>query len=122
MRNSGSVSIMSLFSKTKDWIIEKAALHYVNTKLLAPYGQATTLHIDSTARNATIDVELKGETLPVRVELIGFEITQEGDRYFATAGEIRTSREWLTELARAQIGNSRFEIPADVGRKLKLAL
>lgn len=122
MRNSGGVQIMSLFSKTKNWIIETAALHYVNTKILAPYGQATALHIDSSVRNASIDVELKGETLPVRVELIGYEITQEGDRYFVTAGQIRTSREWLTELARAQIGNSRFEIPAEVGRKLKLAL
>ena len=113
---------MSLFSKTKNWIIEKAALHYVNTKLLAPYGQATTLYIDSAARNATIEVELKGETEPVRVDVIGYEITKEGDRYFVTAGQIRTSREWLTELARAQIGNSRFELPAGVGQKLMLAL
>jgi hypothetical protein len=113
---------MGVFSKTKDRLLEQAALPYLNTKLLAPYGRATSLRIDSSAKTIRIEVELKGETMPVEIDIVDYDITKEGDRYFATVKEVRTSREWLTALAKTQVRKSRFELPAKAGRLLLLAL
>ena len=113
---------MGVFSKAKDRVLEQMALSYLNSKWLEPYGQATSLRIDSAARAITVEVELKGETKPVRIEILDYDIRQEGDRYFAVVKEIRTSREWLTVLAREQLVKSQFELPAKVARLLMFAL
>ena len=113
---------MGVFSKAKDRVLEKMALKYLNTRLLEPYGQATCLRIDSAEKSIQIEVELKGETEPVQIELSNYEVHKDGTRYFAMVKEIRTSREWLTALARDRLCNSRFELPAQVARLLIVAL
>ncbi|MEY2465866.1 MAG: hypothetical protein QOD03_387 [Verrucomicrobiota bacterium] len=112
---------MGLFSSAKDRIVEQAALSYLNTTI-APYGRATNLRIDSTARSIHLEVELKGETAPVRIEISDYEFLSEGERYFVTAKGIQTSREWLTILARDRLINQRFELPQQAGRMLMRAL
>jgi hypothetical protein len=113
---------MGLFSRAKDRALEKVALPFLNTKLLAPYGRATHLHLDSKAKSIRVEVELNGENSPVEIEILKYEIRKQGDRYFALVHEIRTSREWLTTLAATQLRDARFELPAQLGRLLQLAL
>ena len=110
---------MGLFSGVKDRMIEYAALSYLNTKLLEPYGRATSLEVDSAARTLRINIELKGETAPVELEITKYEITEEAGRYFAVVQEVRTSREWLTALARDQFCNRRFELGPKAGPLLR---
>jgi len=110
------------FSRAKDRLLESVALSYLNSKWLAPYGQATSLHVDSTAKTIEIEVELKGETGPVQIKIIDYEISRDGDQYFAVVKKVRTSREWLTVLAKERLCNCRFELPAQAGRMLMLAL
>jgi hypothetical protein len=112
----------SRLSRLKDRVLEQVALAIVNRKWLARYGRATCLRLDSAGRKIYIEVELKGESVPVEIEIIDYEIRQDGERYFAIVKEIRTSREWLTTLATEQWCNSRFEVPAKLGRWLMLAL
>lgn len=113
---------MGVFSNAKDRLVEQAALSYLNGTLLAPYGRATSLRLDSTAKTINIEVELKGETAPLQIEITDYEISKDGDRYFAIVKGIRTSREWLTALAKNQLYNDRFELPPKVGRLLMRAL
>lgn len=60
-------------------------------------------------------LELKGETIPVELEFTDYEIAQEEGRYFALVKGVRTSREWLTTLAREQLCNRRFELGPKAG-------
>jgi hypothetical protein len=113
---------MGVFSKAKDRVLEQMALKYLNTRLLEPYGQATRLRLNSEEKSIHVEVELKGETEPVQVELTGYDVRRHGTRYFATVKEIRTSRDWLTTLAQTRVCNSRFELPAQVARLLIVAL
>ena len=113
---------MGILSSAKDRVLEQMALAYLNGNLLAPYGRATSLRIDSTAKTICIEAELKGEVSPVKIEITDYEIKQEGDRYFAKVRGIRTSREWLTTLAMKHLRNVRFELPAHVGGLLARAL
>ena|ERR1043166_4873991 len=113
---------MGVFSKAKDRVLEQAALPYLNATWLAPYGRATRLELDSKAKIIRLEVELNGETKPLQVEILDYEIKRDGERYFATVREIRTSRAWLTALAKNQLRQPRFELPPQVGRLLLLAL
>jgi len=113
---------MSLFSGIKDKAIEYAGLSYLNSTFLEPYGRATSLQINSQERTMKMSLELKGETVPVELELTKYEITQEEGRYFALVKGVRTSREWLTTLARDQLCNRRFELGPKAGPLLMKVL
>lgn len=113
---------MGILSRTKDRVVEQMALAYLNNTLLKPYGQATRMQIDSTAKTIAIHFELKGETTPLEIEITDYQIRQDGARYFAEVKGIRTSREWLTALAADRLCNVPFELPNDVGRLLAQAL
>ena len=113
---------MGILSSAKDRVLEQMALAYLNGNLLAPYGRATSLRIDSTKKTLGIEAELKGESVPIKIEVVDYEIRQDGNRYFATVKGIRTSREWLTTLAMKHLRNVPFELPAHVGSLLARAL
>jgi hypothetical protein len=113
---------MGIFSNTKDRLTERAALGYLNSKLLAPYGRATSLRIDSTAKTIQFEAELNGEATPIHIQISDYEITKENGRYFVKAASIHTSREWLTRLAADRVANNRFELPAQVGQLIAATL
>lgn len=113
---------MGIFSNTKDRVIEQLALAYLNSALLTPYGRATQVRIDSTAKTIGISAELKGEAIPLEVEITAYEIRQEGENYFALIKGIRTSREWLTALAVNHLQNVSVKLPAQIGGLLARAL
>jgi hypothetical protein len=113
---------MGILSNAKDRLVEGAALSYLNGTLLAPYGRATDLRIDSAAKSLAIEVELKGEATPVQIEITDYELVKEEGRYFVTIKGARTSREWLTALAEDHLLNRRFEVPAQAGSMLMKAL
>ena len=113
---------MGIFASAKDRIVEQTALSYLNNSLLAPYGHATNLRVDSTAKTLSIEVELKGEVAPVRIEILDYDLAKQEDRYFISAAEIRTSREWLTRVAKDFLVKRRFELPSETGAMLMRAL
>ena len=113
---------MGILSSAKDRVVEQVALAYLNANLLAPYGRATSLRIDSTAKTIRIEAELNGEASPLKIEITDYEIKHEGGRYFARVKGIRASREWLTVLATKHLRNVPFELPARVGSLLLRAL
>ncbi len=113
---------MGLFSNTKDRIVEQVALAYLNNSLLQPYGRATALHLDSTAKTIRITAELRGETTPLEVEITDYEIQREGENFVARLKGIRTSRAWLTTLATQHLLNVPLKLPPHVGGLIAQAL
>jgi hypothetical protein len=113
---------MSLFAKAKDRVVEQLALAYLNNNLLGPYGRATELRIDSTARQISICVELKGETSPVEIVITDYELRSEANRHVAVLKGVRTSRAWLTALAENRLLNVPLKLPPQVAQLLVHAL
>ena len=74
-------------------------------------GTMTTLQIDSTNKKASFDLELKGETQPVRITINQYKLTSEGGKTLIEVTDIDTSREWLTVLARQFMNGKKFEVP-----------
>jgi hypothetical protein len=113
---------MGFLSNARDRVAERTALSYLNGTWLAPYGRATNLRLDSGTKTISIEVALKGEASPVQIEITDYEITKDGERYFAMVKGIRTSREWLTALAENHLLNRRFELPSQAGSVLMRTL
>jgi hypothetical protein len=106
----------------KDWLIEKTAVAMLNQAVLKPYGTLTKLKLDTTARRIEAELELKGETEPVRLDIGEYELVEEDDSAWLVIKEISTSREWLTRLANDFAVGRRFELPASVRSYLPMLL
>lgn len=113
---------MGILSQAKDRVVEQLALAYLNEKLMLPYGRVTQLRIDSTKKTIWVTGNLKGETTPVELEIFDYEIGRDEAGDFVIVQGLRTSREWLTELARNHLCGVRFKLPAKISGMLRQAL
>ena len=102
---------MGFFQKTKDRLIEKTAPHVLNETLMRDYGQITSLEIDSRDKSLHVEVLLRGEKEPIRVEVQKYEISTQGERTCFIAREIETSRAWITTLAEQQLVGRPIPLP-----------
>ena len=89
---------------------EWAARQYFNHQY-SNFGVMTTLQIDSANKKATLDLELKGETQPLRVTINRYELTTQEDKTFLEIKELTTSREWINILAGEFLKGKKFEVP-----------
>lgn len=113
---------MGILSQAKDRVVEQLALVYLNETLLQPYGRVTQLRIDSAKKTISIAGELKGETAPMELEIFDYEIGRDDAGDYVIVNGLRTSREWLTALARNHLCGVRFKLPAKIGGRLRQAL
>ena len=106
----------------KDWLVEKAGMAVLNQAVLKSYGSMTRLKLDTAARTIEAELELKGETEPLRLHVQEYELRQESGRAFIIIKSIDTSREWLTTLARDFAVDRPFELPDSVKKFLPMIL
>lgn len=93
-------------------VVNRLGLDYFNHRFNA-FGTMTTLQIDSANHRATFDLELKGETQPLRVTIARYELTTAPNGgTFIEIHEVTTSREWMTLLAQQMVKGRKFEVPA----------
>jgi hypothetical protein len=95
----------------KDWLIEKTAVAMLNQSVLKPYGTLKQLNVDTKRRTIVAELELIGETQPVRVQINGYEILDEPDAAYLILKDVTTSREWLTTLARNFAVERKLKLP-----------
>ena len=69
------------------------------------------LEMDSQAKTLTVEALPKGELEPIRVELRGYSLVQEGTRTVLEFESLTTSREWLTRLAETMLPEKRLVLP-----------
>lgn len=102
---------MGFFSNSKDRVIEKMVLPVLNTSVLQPYGRASNLRLDSTAKSVELDLDLNGEAAPLKIQIGKYEMIQEGDESFVIIREFTASRAWLTVLAAEHLLHRRLPLP-----------
>ena len=98
----------------KDWLIEKTATAMLNQSVLKPYGTLTRLKIDTSNRSLEAELDLKGESQPVRIHVAEYQLIEENNRASLIIKSISTSRDWLTSLARDFAVGRKFELPESV--------
>ena len=102
--------------------MEMAALPVLNSTVLEPYGRATTLRVDSSAKTIACDLELKGEKELVQVCITKYEIIEANDGVYLVLQEVETSRAWLTTLADRLLLNRRLRLSQRVAAVLSRIL
>src|SRR5687767_6203429 len=98
----------------KDWLIEKTAVAMLNQSVIRPYGTLSRLKLDTAARSIEAELELRGETQRVQIQVNEYELLEENGSSFFVIKSIQTSREWLTTLARDFAVGRKFEVPESV--------
>src|SRR5688572_10771258 len=104
---------MGFFSGAKDRMIESVVLPMLNNAWLKPFGQATSLKLDSSNRSAEIVLELKGEHTPLKIHVQEYDVLQEPNGTFIVVKAVTTSREWMTAMAREYLVGRRLAVPAE---------
>lgn len=108
-----------MFGKLKDAGLSKGAQIAINNQM-KEYGKVLRLNLDSQTKSIELEVELKGENAPLKVEIDRYSIEEVGEEYFLTLNGVRTSREWINILASSYLEGKRFEIPAEYAKVIKV--
>ncbi len=94
----------------KDRAVSLAARKALAHKL-REWGDMLKLDVDSKTKVLVVEALPKGELEPIRVEVRGYRLTQEGARTVLEFDSLTTSREWLTKLAETLLPQKRVELP-----------
>src|SRR5206468_10482200 len=105
---------MGFLQKTRDRLIEKTAPAVLNETVFRDYGEITSLEIDSQDKSIHFEALLRGEKDPIRVEIQRYEIVKQDGGVFFVTKEIRTSRDWVTTLARKELVDRPIPLPANI--------
>jgi len=113
---------MGFLSDSKDRLLEKTLLPILNSSVLKPYGSATKLAINSTAKTIELELNLNGETEPVGIHITDYEVIKGETDSYAVIKNLQTSRAWLTTLAEQHLLNKRVKLPPQAAGLILLLL
>ena len=99
-----------MFNRIKDQATGPLAGLFFNV-LLKPYGTMTNLQIDSKNKTITCELDLKGETTPLKIHRLHYQLVEEGETTFFEITGVDTSREWLNVLCDEYLKRRRFKLP-----------
>lgn len=94
----------------KDTLVSKGAEKVVNT-LLEDMGRVSGLSIDSKNKAIKLVVDLKGESQPVNINIMEYEIHEERSRNYITIHKLHASREWMNIAFDKYLKGKKIEIP-----------
>ena len=71
------------------------------------------LEINSKQKNASLKLELAGESEPLEIKIGGYQFFEDNGKLSMELSNIQTSKEWLTILATEFLQGKRFEISSN---------
>jgi hypothetical protein len=84
----------------------------VMNQLIKSYGTVLAFKIDSKDRSFLIELMMKGETLPIRIEISKYEFVKHENYTSVIIYDLATNREWMQTIMDMFIINREFELPA----------
>lgn len=84
----------------------------VLNQLIKSYGTVLAFKIDSQDRSFLIELMMKGEKLPIIVDIKSYEFVKHDEYTSVIMYEMKTNREWMQTLMDMFILNKEFELPA----------
>lgn len=94
----------------------------LNLLLRDRYGELMSLQVDSKSRSLSMEVMLKGEQEAVAVRVGTYEWHGDEETPSLICREIRVSRPWMEELARAYGEGTPIRIPRQIAGLVKMVL
>jgi len=113
---------MSMMNKFKDIMKEtmytgkdttnSKVFKTVMNQLIKSYGTVLAFKIDSKDRSFLIELMMKGEKLPIRIDIRRYEFIKYEKHTAVVIYELETNREWMQTIMDMFILNKEFELPA----------
>ncbi len=110
-------SLKSIVSAFKAGVVEAGAKSYINQKIQG-FGEVTSLQIDPNAKTIFLEASLKGESSPVVVKVLQYEVISSPDGAYLVLKRFETSREWITAVLNQYVTEQRLPLPASVQKLL----
>ena len=101
----------------KDGAVEAAGRAFLNQQI-EKFGVVTRLQLDSRQKTISAQLSLKGETIPVIIEVESYEVIQRTEGTYITVRRVHASREWIGALLSELVVGRQFKIPRVVGMAL----
>jgi len=83
------------------------------------YGQILAFKIDSRNKAFLFEIELKGETKPIRVEIDKYEFIQKDDKSFVKIHSMHASRYWMDTMMELMLLEKEFELPKELNKPIQ---
>jgi len=88
-----------------------AALRALVNARCRKFGALTRLEINREAKSIHAVLELKGESVPIAIDVADYHVSERDGKFFLKLGTVTTSREWITALANEAAADRELEIP-----------
>ncbi|MGQ0502680.1 MAG: hypothetical protein ACT4P0_08775 [Panacagrimonas sp.] len=107
------------FAKSlKDGALGIALKHYLNDTL-SEFGEVLDCTVESENARISLRALLKGEREPISAAVEHYELSREGETFYATLRGFSSSRPWLTLLLDKLFMGKRYKLPSAVGNLLE---
>jgi hypothetical protein len=105
--------LASAVAATKDRIVEASAKAFLNGKF-EKFGAVTKLQLDSKNKTLCIELLLKGESLPVSINVGAYELTERDGASCLVLQRLDASREWVGAVLNEFVAGRPFKLPEGV--------
>jgi hypothetical protein len=95
-----------------------SAMKILAEKYVSGFARINTIEIDSSNRSLMAEVLLKGETEPIILTVVRYEIITKGEKRLFVPHAVSSSRQWIDTLAKEYLQGRAFEIPAPLAKTL----
>jgi hypothetical protein len=120
---------MSMMDKFRNMVIETVytGKDATNSKLfktilnqaIKSYGTVLAFKIDSKDRSFLIELMMKGEKLPIVIDIKNYEFIQYDNHSAVIVYEMSTNREWMQVLMDMFVTNKEFQLPAKLNGAIR---
>ena len=100
----------SFLSRAKDAALRKAIRAFLNPKV-ERYGELKEFDLDTSAKRATAELLLHGETKPLVVTEALYRLEQDCGQWYVVVYGIKTSKPWVQNLIDDHFPELRFKVP-----------
>jgi hypothetical protein len=120
-RGSPTKQSRGFLHRSKDATLAFTARVAIN-KWLNSIGEMTELSIDTKNKRIWIRLELVGESEPIEIQILRYNLKTEGGTAHITIEEIAASREWLTAALNEFVVGQNIPIPPKAVALLRLLM
>lgn len=100
----------SFLSRAKDAALQTAIRAFLKPKL-ERYGELKEFDLDTSAKRATAELLLLGESTPLMVTEALYRLEQDEGQWYVVVYGIKTSKPWVQHLLEDHFPELRFKVP-----------
>ena len=100
-----------MFRELKDSFASGLAKSMIASKV-ERYGKLTDLHIHSSEKSISAEIQLEGEVEPIRIDIGKYRIVKSGEGYALVTESVTASRGWVKNLLEDLLVEKEIQVPA----------